>query len=86
MSAERKSVMRYVATFINAHGARTLMGAAQGRNTFETATEAQAWIDAVTANNSAQNVAMVWGRNPRFEVRACPCYPGHFDPQTVWFD
>jgi myo-inositol-hexaphosphate 3-phosphohydrolase len=80
------SVLRYVATYVNAAGERTLMSAAQGRNTYANAADAQSWIDAVTANNSADNVAQIWGENPQFEVRACLCWPNHFDPKTVWFD
>jgi hypothetical protein len=76
-------VTRYVATYVNREGIRTLMSAAQGRNTFDTASEAQAWIDAVTAVNSADN--KLWGDDPQFAVRPCPCWPGHFDPQTIWF-
>jgi len=80
------SVIRYVATYVNSHGARTLMGAAQGRNTYKTAEEAQAWIDAVISNTSACTIRQIWGDNPRFEVRPCPCWPGNFDPQNVWFE
>lgn len=79
-------VIRYVATYVNEHGERTLMGPSQGRCTFEKREGAQGWIDAVTGNNSESAVRQVWGDNPRFEVRECPCYPGHFDPMTVWFD
>lgn len=82
----RASVTRYVGTYVNKDGERTLMTPAQGRNTYATAEEAQAWVDAVTKNNGSDTIKQVWGDNPRFEVRACPCYPGHFDPQTVWFD
>jgi len=78
-------VTRYVGTYVNSNGERTLMSAAQGRHTYASAEEAQAWIDAVTTNNSADTLRQVWGDNPQFEVRPCPCYPGHFDPQTVWF-
>ena len=81
-----KSVTRYVGTYVNSRGERTLMTAAQGRNTYATAAEAQSWLDAVSKNNSADTLRQVWGDNPRFEVRACPCWPNHFDPQTVWFD
>lgn len=80
------SVLRYVPTYINKDGMRTLMQSAQGRFTFATAAEAKGWIDAVTGNNSADTVRQIFGDNPRFEVRPCPCYPDHFDPQTVWFD
>ena len=59
-------VTRYVATYVNREGIRTLMSAAQGRNTFDTASEAQAWIDAVTAVNSADN--KLWGDDPQFAV------------------
>jgi hypothetical protein len=65
---------------------RTLMGAAQGRNTFASLVEAQAWIDAVTKNNSVDSIRQIWGENPRFEVRECPCWPNHFDPKTIWFE
>lgn len=80
------SVTRYVATFINKQNMRTLMTPAQGRHTHPTRAEAQAWIDAVTKNNSQDTIRQIWGDNPRFEVRACPCWPEHFDPKRVWFD
>lgn len=83
---DRPSVTRYVATYVNKHGKRTLVSAAQGRFTYATPEEAQAYIDAVTTNNGSQTIKEVWGENPRFEVRPCPCWPGHFDPQTIWFD
>lgn len=79
-------VLRYVGTYVNANGDRTLMGPAQGRNTFETQEAAQSWVDAVTANNSADTIRQVFGDDPQFEVRPCPCWPGHFDPKTVWFN
>jgi hypothetical protein len=79
-------VIRFVPTYVNKNGDRTLMRSAQGRHTFETAAEAQEWIDAVISNASSTTILWVWGSNPQFEVRPCPCWPGHFDPQTVWFD
>lgn len=79
-------VTRYVPTYINKDGMRTLMGAAQGRNTFATEGEAQEWITAVTENNSADTLRQIWGDDPQFAVRPCPCWPGHFDPKGVWFD
>lgn len=80
------TVTRYVPTFVDRDGMRTLMRGAQGQDTYATPDEAQAWMNAVTANNSAEAVREAWGDNPRFEVRPCPCWPGHFDPQTIWFD
>ncbi len=84
--SEHQSVTRYVATYVNKDGQRTLMAAAQGRNTYETMEMALAWLDAVIANNSVSTVESIWGDDPRFKVCACPCWPGHFDPKTVWFD
>lgn len=81
-----ENVTRYVATYVNANGLRTLMGAQQGRCTFATPEEAQHWLDAVTANNSADVLRRTWGADPRCEVRACACYPGHFDPIGIYFD
>jgi hypothetical protein len=79
------AITRYVATYINARGERTLMCAAQGRNTYATAAEAQAWLDAVTTNNSPDTLRQIWGNNPRFRVRAVECWPGHHDPQRTIF-
>jgi hypothetical protein len=82
------SVIRYVPTYVNKDGMRTLAGGAQGRNTYATAAEAQEWIDLLTACDpfAADANKAIWGDNPRFEVRPCPCWPNHFDPQTIWFD
>jgi len=80
------SVTRYVATYVNKRGERTLAHSAQGRFTHTTAEEAKEWIIAVTSNNSADTLRQIWGSNPRFEVRPCPCWPRHYDPQTIWFD
>ena len=81
-----ESVIRFVPTYVNKDGMRTLMRSAQGRFTYETEAEAQAWIDAVTTNNGGNAIREAWGDNPQFAVRPCPCYPVHFDPQGVWFD
>lgn len=82
------TVTRYVATYVNKDGMRTLMTPAQGRCTHATPEAAQAWLDAVNnpETNSASVLASVYGSNPRFEVRPVACYPGHFDPIGVWFD
>lgn len=80
------TVVRYVATYINRDGMRTLMGAVQGRHTWGDAAGAQGWLDAVMQNNSPKQIASLWGDHPRFEVRACVCWAGHYDPVGVWFD
>lgn len=82
---ERASVIRYVPTYIDQNGMRTLMLPQQGRHTFETAREAERWIDAIRAHTSADTLRQVYGEDT-FEVCACPCYPDHFDPRTCWFD
>jgi hypothetical protein len=81
-------VIRYVATYINRDGMRTMMGAAKGRNTYATAEEAQAWIDAVFSNpyNNAGTLTSLWGTDPRCEVRPCECWPNHFDPKGTYFE
>lgn len=81
-----KTVIRYVPTFVGANGLRTLASPAQGRWTWATPEGAQAYIDAVLANTSFSTVLTIWGENPRFEVRACQCWAGHFDPVGVYFD
>ena len=80
------SVTRYVPTYVNRDGMRTLMRGAQGRATYATAAEAQEWLAAVVQNTSAETIRQIWGDNPRFEVRDCECWPNHFDPKGVWFD
>lgn len=80
------TVTRYVPTYVGKDGMRTLMTAAQGRNTYATHQEAQDWLVAVLLNNSGDTLASVYGPNPQFAVCACPCYPGHFDPQRIYFD
>jgi len=86
MNDKPASVTRYVATYVNAHGERVLMRPAQGRNTFDGPMAAQEWLEAVTQNNSRDTIRQIWGDDPQFEIRPCPCWPGHFDPQTRYFD
>jgi hypothetical protein len=81
-----ESVTRYVCTYINSEGERTLIGPAQGRLTYATREEAETHLAAIMGNNTAKTIAEVYGSNPQPEVRPCPCYPGHFDPQTIWFE
>lgn len=82
----KNTVTRYVLTYVNKDGMRTLMQAAQGRFTY--ATEAEAVVDllAIQQNSSARTLAEIWGTNPQFAVRPCECWPGHFDPVGIWFD
>lgn len=81
-----RHVTRYVATYVNGSGMRTLMHPAQGHYTYGTPEEAQRWIDAAFKVNSKSTLVSLFGINPRPEVRPCPCYERHFDPVSVWFD
>ena len=77
-------VVRYVVTHIGRNGLRTLATAAQGRYTHATREEAQADLDAMMANNSLDRLRSLFGLP--LEVRACDCWPVHFDPMGVYFD
>jgi hypothetical protein len=78
------SVIRYVVTHVNKNGDRTLFDACQGRYTYKTQEEAQARADAFLANRA--NLASAIPNPNSLAVRACACWPGHFDPKGVWFD
>jgi hypothetical protein len=81
--------VRFVVTHIVQSGARTglrvMTFPQQGRNTYDTAEEAQSWIEAARKNNSASTMAM-YGVPDTLEVRAVQCYPGHHDPVRSVFD
>lgn len=83
-----EGVTRYVATHINREGMRTLTCAQQGRHTFATQGECDAWLAAMIANNSRDTLAQIHGEQAigTFETRACECWPGHFDPKGRYFD
>ena len=78
---------RFVVTYVDSHtGFRTLAHPCQGRYTFATAEEAGAYMLAMLSNNGPELIASIWGPDPRFEVRPCSCYPGHFDPAGIYFE
>lgn len=79
-------VVKFAATYVDKKGQRTLMTAAQGRHMWDTAEEAQAWIDAVIANRDAVTLQSLFGDPSTFQVRAVACYLGHLDPMGVFFD
>ena len=81
-------VTRYVATYINRDRMRTLVSPGQGRFTYATRGEAQAWLEAFMFANSWERIAEIFGPQSvrTFEVRPCRCWAGHFDPVGVWFD
>lgn len=78
-------VTRYVVTHINKEGMRTLCGPAQGRNTHETAEDAQDHLDAMMQNNRMEGELLAGVYGLPLEVRPVKCYPGHFDPMGIYF-
>lgn len=84
IAAADNPVIRYVVTHLDRNGMRTLAAAAQGHFTYATRAEAQSHLDAMLANNSDDRLRSVYGFP--LEVRACRCWPVHFDPIGVYFD
>lgn len=78
--------IRYVVTHVRRDGLRVLSHAAQGRNTYDTAEDAQAWIDAAKVSNSADTLRSVYGDVALMEVRPVACWPRHYDPMRTIFD
>lgn len=82
-------VVRYVVTYRQPDGMRTLAFPAQGRYTHDTFEAARADLEMTFGlgnPNGADRIRSIWGADPRFEVRPCECWPGHFDPCGVYFD
>jgi hypothetical protein len=86
--ATPNAVTRYVITHLNKDGMRTLSTAMQGRHTHATEADAVVAMLQLEQANSAKQLASVYGAQAlgTFQVRPCPCWPVHFDPQTCWFD
>lgn len=80
------TVNRWVPTYINSQGLRTLINGAQGRNTFPSKRAAERYLRQVLKNNSAGTIASTWGSDPKFEVRPVECWAGPFDPCGIYFD
>lgn len=78
--------IRFVVTFKNKAGMRTLAQPAQGRHTHATHDEATAAMEAMILNSAESTLEQVFGSDPRFAVRSVECWPGHNDPIGVWFD
>lgn len=89
MNQTVESVTRYVITHLDKQGHRIMSAPArQGRYTHETAAEAQAVLKSMTDNSDPATLRQVHGSQARgtYAVRPCECWPGHFDPQTYYFD
>jgi len=86
--ATSKSIIRYVWTYIDKGGNRTLAEPRQGRYTYPTLQQAQRRIDLILENSSKDTLDSVYGKDAwkTFEPRPVECYAGHFDPMNCWFD
>jgi hypothetical protein len=81
-----KPVTRYVLTYVNKDGMRTLVGPQQGRCTYATPEEAEKHLADLRANNSPERLREFFGVPDKMEVRPCDCWPVHFDPVGIYFD
>lgn len=83
--AEGKKNIRYMATYRGADGLRYLCAAAQGCNTYATAAECQAWIDAALKVNSHNTLVSLFNDPKWIKVTPVACWPGHNDPMGTVF-
>lgn len=74
---------RYVITHIS-NGQRRLTFAMQGRETYATAREAQDYLDCLLRVNDLRKV-MAQDEINTLAVKPCACWPGHYDPKSMWF-
>lgn len=85
-----QTVKRWVATKVIHNGqARGLCQSAQGRYTYATEAEAQAWIDAVreSPQNDQLRIKLALGDDPsRAKPMLIDCYAEHFDPCRCYFN
>ena len=81
-------VLRYVITHMGPQGQRRMTAHRQGRYTYATEEEAKIALQNFCKNNYDSTLIQVFGKTAlgTFEVRPCPCYPGHFDPICETFE
>jgi len=81
------TITRYAATCVNRDGMRTLMRGNQAHSHWDSAEDAQKWLDAVVRANSEADLKQCWGEQAigTFEVRPVECY-AHGDAIGVYFD
>ena len=65
------SVTRYVITYLNRDEIRTIVGAAQGRNTWATQEGAALRLGQLISNTDAETLTWLFGDVANLEVRAC---------------
>ena len=80
-------VVRFVVTHVNKEGFRQMTSSCQGRNTYDTWTEANDHRKAILENNTEGMLASVHGEQSinSYRVRPTACYPRHHDPQCIQF-
>lgn len=83
----RKYVWRWVPTRVNKDNMRCLMLPQQGRYTWATKAEVDAYITAIVTSehNNVAQLTQLYGVLAEIKPRQCKCYPGHFDPMAVFF-
>lgn len=79
------AVTRYVVTHVTLSG-RMLLDPMQGRYTYATEAEAQDRINGLIEDNSPSRWRSIGVDETTLAVRACECWPGHFDPKSLYFD
>lgn len=81
----KDSVIRYVITHVGKDGLRTLSLGAQGRYTYPTEEAAKDGLKLWAGPQGLPRV-LTPDQVATLEVRACECWPGHFDPCGIYFD
>lgn len=85
-SHDTPGVLRFCITHINRDGYRVLTFANQGRNHFDTAEEAEKYLEAVRGENSRDNLRHITdGRPETLAVRTFDCY-AHGDAKGIYWD
>lgn len=78
------NVTRFAITHVGREGLRRLTFAMQGRNTHATRAEAEQSLALHRANGLDR--VLTPKEMATLAVRACECYPGHFDPVRYYFE
>lgn len=83
-----KAIMRFAITNVNDIGLRGLTCGMQGRFTYGTRDEAQAWLDEFLTNNCRCRIEDMYGAKAlgTFRVDEVECYSGHHDPVSCYVD
>lgn len=78
--------LKFALTFVNSQGLRVLAHANDGRMTWKTKKEGEAYLNNMLKNNSKETLESIFGENPKFEVREVVCYSNGEVTQAVFED